>query len=57
MTAEWAAVVISAITALAAVAVAVLREGRREGKLDACLEQLTEIVRDHEERIRALERR
>jgi hypothetical protein len=58
MSAEWAAVIISVITAVAAaVAVAVLREGRREGKLDAGIAQLTEIVRDHEDRIRALERR
>jgi hypothetical protein len=35
------------------------RPGRslREGKLDTRLERLAEIVRDHEDRIRALERR
>jgi hypothetical protein len=33
-----------------------LRIGRREGKIDAVLERLTEIAEDHEDRIRANER-
>ena len=57
MSAPWAAVTVSVIMALAAVAVFLLREGRREGKLDSCLEQLTRIAADHEDRIRALEKK
>lgn len=56
MTAPWAAIVVSVVIALAASAVYMLREGRREGKLDACLEQLTRIAADHEARLRALEK-
>jgi len=39
----------------AAVAGAVWRGGRRDGKIDSVLELLTKITGDHEDRIRMLE--
>ena len=53
--ASWAAVWISAGTALASVAGLVFRGGRRDGRVDAVLEQLARITGDHEKRIRGLE--
>ena len=53
--ATWAAVWISAGTALASVAGLVFRGGRRDGRVDAVLEQLARITGDHERRIRAVE--
>ncbi len=55
MTAAWAAVLVSAIMALAGVIVAAMRMGQREGKIDQCIVQLTKLVADHEGRIRVLE--
>lgn len=55
MSASWAAVLVSVVLALAALGREVLNSGQRNGKLDQCLGQLTEIVKDHESRIRVLE--
>lgn len=56
MTAEWASVMVAAIVAVTLMAGWMLREGRREGKLDAILERLTQMAEDHENRLRLLER-
>lgn len=55
MSASWAAVAVSASVALFSVAALIYRSGRREGKLDAVLADVAEILKDHEQRIRGLE--
>jgi len=55
VSAAWAAVLISLIVALGAVGRELVSRGRRDGKIDACLDQLTRIAADHETRIRLLE--
>jgi hypothetical protein len=55
MSAAWAAVLIAAIAAAAALGRQLLASGERDGKIDACLAQLTKIADDHEERLRLLE--
>lgn len=53
--ASWVAVWVSSGTALISVAGLVFRGGRRDGRVDAVLEQLANITGDHERRIRGLE--
>lgn len=55
--AAWAGVAVSALLALVAVLAVIQRAATRDGKIDAVLEQLTELTADHEDRIRYLERR
>jgi hypothetical protein len=55
VSAAWAAVVVSVVVAAAALARELLKRGERDGKIDACLDQLTQITRDHETRLRLLE--
>lgn len=55
MSAAWAAVLVSVVLGLAALGRELLVRGQRDGKLDACLEQLTRISEDHEHRIRVIE--
>jgi hypothetical protein len=55
VSAAWAAVVVSVVIAAAALARELLRRGERDGKIDACLDQLTQIAADHENRLRLLE--
>lgn len=57
MNAAWAAVLISVVLALGAVGRELLKQGIRQGKIDAILERLVEIAADHEIRIRANEKR
>lgn len=55
MNAGWAAVIVSA-TGMAGLGAGVLvRGGRRDGKIDTILEQLTKISQDHEARLRIVE--
>ncbi len=60
MSAAWATV-LGALVALAGLLGVVggrlWRGGRREGKVDQVLEDLTQLVGDHEDRIRLLEHR
>jgi hypothetical protein len=56
MSASWAAVIVAVVVAAAGLVAFLLREGQREGKLDAVLERLSLITADHENRIRDLER-
>lgn len=53
--AAWSAVLLSALLLAATLIGIVWRGGRRDGKLDAILDELRRIGADHEERIRALE--
>lgn len=57
MGAEWAAAIVPAIVAGAAGGVFLVRlghrDGAREAKTDAAIALLTEIVHDHETRLRA----
>ncbi|MHB1877556.1 MAG: hypothetical protein ACYCPF_22205, partial [Streptosporangiaceae bacterium] len=53
--AAWSAVLLSALLLTATLIGVVWRGGRRDGKLDAILEELRRIGVDHEERIRKLE--
>lgn len=55
MNPAWAAVIVSVVLALGAVGRELLIRGNRDGKIDACLEQLTKIAADHESRLRVLE--
>ncbi len=55
MSAAWAAVAVSVIVMLGALGRELLVRGSRDGKIDACLEQLTRIAADHESRLRILE--
>lgn len=55
MNSAWAAVLVALFMMLLAIAGLVWRDGRRDGRLDAILEQLTKITGDHEDRIRAIE--
>jgi hypothetical protein len=57
MTAAWALAFAALTTLLGGCIGSLWRGGRREGKVDAVLEQLTRITADHENRIRAQERR
>lgn len=57
MSASWVTVLVALVVALGGAAAWLLREGRREGKLDAILERLTDIATDHEQRMRQLEKR
>lgn len=55
MNAAWASV-IAGFAAVAGTGAGVLwRGGRRDGRVDAVLERLTDIAEDHEERIRIVE--
>ena len=56
MSALWAAVLVSAAAAVIALIRELLARGERDGKLDACVELLTRITADHEERLRLLEK-
>jgi hypothetical protein len=51
----WIAVGITGLVAAASFARALWLGGRRDGKIDAILERLTEGHEDHETRIRGLE--
>lgn len=57
MGAAWASVIIAACAFAGGALAASWRVGRREGKVDACLEHLTAIVGDHEVRLRTVEHR
>jgi hypothetical protein len=56
MTAAWLSAAVTALMALGAALGVIWRSGKRDGKLDALLEQLTRITDDHEWRLRQLER-
>ena len=56
MSSAWAAVAVAGLMMMLAVAGLVWRDGRRDGRLDAILERLTEITADHESRLRVVER-
>ena len=56
MSSAWAGVLVAALMMAAALAGWVFRAGRRDGKLDAILERLTDVSEDHEGRIRTLEK-
>lgn len=48
----WVAIVALAVAAAGPAAVTLRGSGRREGKLDAAIVQLTQITSDHEARLR-----
>lgn len=52
----WAAAAVSFAALAGTFAGSLWRGGRRDGKIDAVLDQLTRIVEDHEVRLRAVER-
>jgi hypothetical protein len=49
---EWIAFAALAVAAVTPAAAAVRSAGRRDGKVDAVLEQLAAIAADHEDRLR-----
>lgn len=53
--AAWLSALAAAVVCLIALAGIVWRDGRRDGKLDAILNQLTQLGQDHETRLRLLE--
>lgn len=53
----WVAAGIAAVVAAAAAARAIWAGGRRDGTLEAILQRVTDILDDHENRIRLLEHR
>lgn len=55
MSSAWAAVMAAALMAALMFAGLIWRDGRRDGKIDTLLEELTRIGRDHEDRLRAIE--
>lgn len=55
MNAAWISALVATTMALGVLAGALWRGGRRDGKIDAVLQQLTKLVEDHEARIRAVE--
>ena len=56
MTSAWAGVLVAALMLTAGLVGWVFRAGRRDGKLDAILERLTDVTEDHEGRLRTLEK-
>ena len=56
MTAPWAGSIIATIMCAGSIATMVWRAGRRDGKVDQILEQLTAVAQDREQRIRDLQR-
>lgn len=57
MTASWAAVAVAGLMMGGGLLTALWRGGRRDGKLDQLLEELTALGKDHEVRLRVLEDR
>ena len=55
MTSGWAAVLVAAAMMGGTVIAVIWRGGRRDGRVDAVLERLTDLAEDHETRIRGLE--
>ena len=55
MTSGWAAVLVALVMMTGTVAAVIWRGGRRDGRVDAVLERLTDLAEDHEGRIRTLE--
>jgi hypothetical protein len=53
VTAAWAGSIAAMIMSVGAIGGLLWRAGRRDGKVDAAIEQLTSIAKDHEERLRA----
>lgn len=51
----WLVALVPAAALAGATGGAIWRGGRRDGKIDAVLEQLTKIVEDHETRLRLVE--
>ena len=51
----WLAALVPAAALAGAACGAIWRGGRRDGKIDAVLEQLTKIAQDHETRLRLVE--
>ena len=49
---DWIALGALAVAAVAPTAAMLRSGGRREGKIDAAIEQLTKITTDHEDRLR-----
>lgn len=55
MSAAWAGSIVAMVMCAITVGGLLYKSGRREGKVDELLEQLTDIAKDHEKRLRALE--
>ena len=55
MTSGWAGALIALAALVGGLGGALWRGGRRDGKIDAVLEQLGRIVEDHEARLRIIE--
>jgi hypothetical protein len=53
--AAWAGVLVTVALVAGGGIGAIWRAGRRDGKVDAVLEQLTDIAQDHETRLRIVE--
>lgn len=56
MLAAWVTAGVAVVAMISTVIGAMWRGARRDGKIDAVLEQLTAIAGDHETRIRAIEK-
>ena len=56
MNSGWAAALTAFAALIGTLAGVLIRSGRRDGKIDAVLEQLTRITQDHETRLRVVER-
>jgi hypothetical protein len=56
MSAAWISACVATAMAFGVIAGALWRGGRRDGKIDAVLEELTRIASDHETRLRVVER-
>ena len=55
MSSGWAAVLVALVMMAGTGATVIWRDGRRDGRVDAVLERLTDLAEDHEGRIRGLE--
>jgi hypothetical protein len=57
MSVAWAAVIVSVITLIGALGMALIRSGRAEGRLETILDRLVDVSEDHETRLRVVENR
>jgi hypothetical protein len=55
VTASWAQLIVAAVMCAGAVGGLLYRDGKRDGKIDAILEELRRIAVDHETRLRQVE--
>lgn len=57
MSAAWASVLVAFAVAIGVLAGRIWAAGRREGKVDQLLDDVVQLLGDHEDRLRLLEHR